>query len=307
MKLAQRSLLIGMLLAPLAWSAQPTAFKFTPIEAPAEPNAIPLYSGAAPGSEGHTQHEQWSAIMGERVARNVTRPTITPFLPEPSKATGAAVIVAPGGAYLMLSMDNEGWPVARALAEQGIAAFVLKYRLDPTPAGEEAFQAVAAERFGAVAKAGADKVAPIRQPLAVADALTALKLVRARASEWRIDSGRVGLLGFSAGAMTALEASLRPDSAALPNFVGLIYGPMTAVDAKATVPPAFIAIAADDPLFGNSGFGIVESWKKVSRPIELHYYERGDHGFGMRKTNGTSDLWLSQFVAWMRARSLLNR
>ena len=68
--------------------------------------------------------------------RNVTRPTITPVLPDPAKATGAAVVVAPGGAFMLLAMDHEGWAVAHALADRGIAAFVLKYRLNPTPADE---------------------------------------------------------------------------------------------------------------------------------------------------------------------------
>lgn len=301
------SLLLGFIVAPVAWSAAPTDFEFTRIDPPAEPNAIPLYSGVAPGSESHRQKETWDRIMGERIVRNVTKPTLTPFLPDPSKATGAAVIVAPGGAFLMLSIDNEGWPVAQRLAEQGIAAFVLKYRLDPTPDDEREFKNVAGQRFGAAAKAGADKVPPIHQPLAVDDAVTALRLVRSRAKEWRIDPQRVGMLGFSAGAMTTLQVALRDDAASLPNFVGLIYGPMTPVKANANTPPAFIAIAADDPLFATSGFGIIESWRAAKRPVELHYYEKGDHGFGMRQQHLTSDLWLTQFHAWLQARGLLRK
>jgi len=306
MKLPRCWTLLIVLLAPvLVIAAQPTDFTFTPMDTPAEPDAIALYDGVAPGSEGQKQREQWDRIMGERVARNVTRPTLTPFLPEPSRSTGAAVIVAPGGAYLMLSMDNEGVLVARWLADHGIAAFVLKYRLDATPVDEKEFQAAAAQRFGAAAKAGADKVAPLKQPLAVADAVAALKLVRSRAGDWKIDPHRVGLLGFSAGAMTVLDAALGTDATALPDFVGSIYGPMTPVNVTSSAPPLFLAIAADDPLFGNSGFGIVESWKKAHRPVELHYYEEGDHGFGMRQQHQTSDLWPVQFQAWLQARGML--
>lgn len=277
---------------------------FKRIATPVEPNAIPLYSGVAPGSETSKQVELWDEIMNERIVRNVTRPTLTPFLPEAGKANGTAVVVAPGGAFMMLAMDNEGYPVAKALAQKGITAFVLKYRLDPTPADEKAFQAAADARMAVAAKAGANRAPPPTQPLAIKDGLAALALVRARASEWHVDPNRVGIIGFSAGAMTALQVALANDPVR-PDFVGLIYGPMTTVTPPPKAPPAFIAIAADDPLFGNSGFGIVESWKKAGAPVELHLYEKGGHGFGMHHLNTTSDLWFGQFEAWLGARGLL--
>src|SRR3954470_7115306 len=101
----------------------------TQIEAPAEPNAIPLNTG---GVEGQAAKETWYKQWGDPFVRNVSRATLTPFLPERSKATGAAVIVAPGGGFRILSMGNEGWEVAEALNKHGVAAFVLKYRLMPT-------------------------------------------------------------------------------------------------------------------------------------------------------------------------------
>lgn len=307
-------LVAGMVAALLSATASaepapsfPSDVRAEPIDAPAEPGAIALYPGVAPGSGDARQQEQWNRIFGERVVRNVTRPTLTPFLPDPAKATGAAVIVAPGGAFMMLAMDNEGWPVARWLADHGIAAFVLKYRLDPTPADPEGFLRVAGERFAAGAKAGADKVPPLQQPLATADGQQALRLVRARAKQWGVDPGRVGMLGFSAGAMATLAVTLadRPD--ARPDFVGLIYGPMNSVTVPAGAPPLFTALAADDPLFGGSGFGLVEAWRAAKRPVELHYYQSGDHGFGMRRKDGTSALWIDQFHAWLAARGLLTR
>jgi acetyl esterase/lipase len=304
------SLVAALLLAAssaLAADPSPQLPHYPPphrIATPAEPGAIRLYQGAAPGSEGAAQSEIWDEIMGERVVRNVTQPTLTPFLPPADKATGTAVIVAPGGAYLMLSMDNEGYPVARALVAHGVAAFVLKYRLDPTPADEHEFEALAKARFGGAAKAGADKVAPIKQPLAVKDAVAALAYVRGHAAEWHIDPQRVGVLGFSAGAMTALEATLQND-APRPDFAGLIYGPMTPVTAPGPLPPLFIALAANDPLFGRSGFGIIDSWRQAGGPVELHLYEKGDHGFGMRHQGTTSDHWLEQYLQWLQARGLL--
>ena len=110
------------------------------IEIPAQPDAIELGTGPLPGA---TAPESWHSQYGSKFARNVTVATLTPFLPDPSKATGAAVIVAPGGGFRTLSMENEGWNVARALADRGVAAFVLKYRLNQTPADLEAFAAAA--------------------------------------------------------------------------------------------------------------------------------------------------------------------
>jgi acetyl esterase/lipase len=282
--------------------------KMTSIAPPPEASrGIPLYSGAAPGSEGATQVEQWNLIFGQRAVRNVTRPTLTPYLPSPDKATGAAVIVAPGGAYMMLSMDNEGQLVAQWLADHGVAAFVLKYRLDPTPADDNATLAVMGARFGAAAKSGADHAPPIYQPLAIDDAQVALTLVRSRAAEWGLDPKRIGMIGFSAGAMTTLQATLKSGAGPRPDFVGIVYGPMNTVTPPPSPPPMFAALANDDPLFGDTDYGLAQAWRKVHAPFEMHVYERGDHGFGMTKKGTTSDLWIDQFFAWMKARGLLTK
>ena len=128
-------------------------YNFTRIAPVAEPEAIPLY-GTPVGSIGS---EVWDRMgNGQRVVRNVSRPTLTSVLPAPGKATGAAVIVAPGGGFSMLSMDNEGWPVARWLADHGIAAFILKYRLLPTPVEEGAFM----RQMGAVMAAAMSSKGP---------------------------------------------------------------------------------------------------------------------------------------------------
>src|SRR5438270_7954307 len=106
------------------------------IDIPAQPDAIELGTGPLPGA---ATPETWHSQYGSKFARNVTVATLRPFLPDPSKASGAAVIVAPGGGFRSLSMENEGWNVARALADRGVAAFVLKYRLTKTPADLDAF------------------------------------------------------------------------------------------------------------------------------------------------------------------------
>jgi acetyl esterase/lipase len=206
---------------------------------------------------------------------------------------------------MMLSMDNEGRLVAQWLADHGVAAFVLKYRLDETPADNMETLKVMGARFGAAAKSGADHAPPIHQPLAIDDARVALTLVRARAGEWGVDPARVGMVGFSAGAMTALQTTLESGAGPRPDFVGIIYGPMNSVTPPPNAPPMFAAIANDDPLFGDTDYGLAQSWRKARAPFEMHVYERGGHGFGMTKAGGTSDLWIDQFFAWMKARGLL--
>src|SRR3954447_5399488 len=115
--------------------------KMVAIEIPEQPDAIELGTGPLPGVPGRAAPESWHSQYGSRFARNVTVATLPPFLPEASKASGAAVIVAPGGGFRVLSMENEGSDVARALADKGVAAFVLKYRLNQTPADFDAFAA----------------------------------------------------------------------------------------------------------------------------------------------------------------------
>jgi acetyl esterase/lipase len=284
--------------APVAAQApsMPAFPPLVPIAAPHVPNEIPLETGGVPGA---VAPESWFSIGGKATARNVVRATLTPVLPDPDKATGAAVIVAPGGAFLMLSMDNEGWPVARWLADHGIAAFVLKYRLDPTPADLSAFDKAVAARMGAAVTGPGQQVNVRTPPEAIADGAAAVRLVRQRAHEWGVDPTRVGFLGFSAGAMTALQVALHAPAGEKPDFVAPIYGPMSAVDVPTDAPPMFAAIAADDPLFGNSGYALIDSWHHAGKPVELHVYQAGGHGFGMGAAGTTSGDWITSFYHWM--------
>src|SRR4029078_1985906 len=118
--------------------------KMTPIATPPQPNAIEVPTGPLPGA---TNPETWHKQYGSKFARNVTVATLTPFLPDPAKASGAAVVVAPGGGFRTLSMENEGWNVAPPPAERGVAAFVLKYRLNQTPADMAGFERSMKEMF----------------------------------------------------------------------------------------------------------------------------------------------------------------
>ncbi len=274
----------------LAWClatpviAQAQDDRMTPIAMPAQPDAIVLGTGALPGA---TVQESWHTQYGSLFARNVTVATLTPFLPDPAKASGAAVIVAPGGGFRTLSMNNEGWDVAKALADRGVAAFVLKYRLQQTPQDLAEFARPAAPPN---LSAG---LAP-----QIADARAAFALVRSRAKEWRVDPGRIGMIGFSAGAMLTMATALQGQDAK-PAFIADIYGPLAPVKVPLDAPPLFVALAADDLLFGNGGFGLIDSWRAAKRPVEFHLYEQGGHGFGMYRKTTTSTGWFDDFARWL--------
>jgi acetyl esterase/lipase len=274
-----------------------------PAGAPAGVNAIPVYGAANPGQ---LSDEMLSGTGSE--VRNVTFPTLTPVLPKPGTANGAAVIVAPGGGFMFLSMDNEGWRIAQALADRGVTAFVLKYRLAPTPRDDAAFREGVMKLVMSVARS--EKLPEMPDTGADKDALAALKLVRARADEWGVDPRRVGMIGFSAGAITTLKAVMEAGSdadpaTAAPDFFGNIYGPMDAVAVPANAPPMFAALAADDGLFGKENFDIVNSWRKAGRPVELHLYQTGGHGFGPGKPGTTNAFLMPEFLAWLEMQGFL--
>lgn len=263
--------------------------------------AIPLLPDPPPGRDP----EIWNRMPdGKLAVRNVTRPTLTPVLPDPALATGAAVIVIPGGGFQFVAMENEGWPVARQLADRGIAAFILKYRTNETPEAEAELAARSAALFANIGKPG---FADPTEPRATQDAQAALEMVRERAAEWGIDPQRVGMIGFSAGARAAMNAVTGP-AGARPAFFGYIYGPMAAPPSVAAdAPPMFAAIALDDGLRGRDGLGLVEAWHAADRPVELHAYEQGGHGFGTGRAGTTSTGMLDQFILWLRSRGLLDR
>ena len=300
-KLAVAGIAAAALLAAPALAQNDT---MTAIAIPAQPNAIELGTGALPGA---TAAESWHSQYGSEFARNVTVATLTPFLPDPAKATGTAVVVAPGGGFRTLSMENEGWDVARALAERGVAAFVLKYRLNQTPADLAEFARPPERSAGAaqprpMPASFEERLAGIAHPLQ--DSRAAFALIRSRAAEWGIDPDRIGMVGFSAGAMLTMATALAGEDAK-PAFIGNIYGSLAPVTPPPEAPPLFIALAADDPLFPVGEFGLIEQWAEAKRPVEFHLYEQGGHGFGMYPKETTSTGWFDAFVSWMTMHGLL--
>ena len=278
-----------------------------PLNAPAEPNAILLGTG---GVENQPASESWFRQWGDPMARNITTATLTPFLPKPGKANGAAVIVAPGGGFRWLSMGNEGWEVAQALADKGIAAFVLKYRLHPTPPSLEEFTAwMNRPRPAPPANPDTSKnAAPPRAPQMdlsnqLADAEAAYALILKRAKEWRVDVNRIGMIGFSAGAGLTMHSTLHSKTMKLA-FIGPIYGGMGPVEVPKNAPPMFNVIASDDFLFRGQT-GVIESWYKAGIPVEFHLYQNGGHGFGLVNPNRTSNRWFDAFTYWLEVNGFL--
>ena len=301
-----RSAVVACLLA-LSAVASAQDGTIYPLDAPPEPKAIPLGTG---GVEGQTAPESWFRQWGDPMARNVSAATLTPFLPDPAKANGAAVIVAPGGGFRWLSMGNEGWEVAEALNAKGIAAFVLKYRLQPTPESIDAFTesmnrtfAAAAEPAGA--RDGETRPRPPRWDLSnqLEDAEAAYALIVERAKEWGVDTARLGMIGFSAGAGLTMHSTLNSKTMKLA-FIGPIYGGMGAVDVPKDAPPMFAAIATDDFLFRGE-FGVIKSWFDAGRPVEFHLYQNGGHGFGLGNPNRTSNQWFAAFTHWLDVNGFL--
>lgn len=280
----------------------------TPLAAPAEPNALPLGTG---GVAQQTAPESWFRQWGEPMVRNVSTATLTPFLPDPAKANGTAVIVAPGGGFRWLSINNEGWKIAQALNAQGVAAFVLKYRLQPTPDGLDALREAMSRTFAAVTPpAGAPAAEAPRPPRPdlsnqLADAEAAYALIVARAKEWHVAPERIGMMGFSAGAGLTLHAALHSKTMKLA-FIAPIYPGMGPVEVPKDAPPLFVAIAANDFLFRGQ-FGLIKSWFDAGRPVEFHLYQDGGHGFGMGYPGHPTYWWFEPFTHWLDINQFLVR
>jgi len=236
------------------------------------------------------------------IVRNVSDASLTPYVPD--KPNGTAVIVAPGGAFLMLSIDNEGEAVAKWLNSQGVTAFVLKYRLLETGADFPLQMMRYLGNLGSLRTA----VEPLR-PLATADGEEAVEWVRANAARYGVKTDRVGLMGFSAGGavtvwtLTANKPKSRPDFA-IAIYPGLLPDAI-AVPNKA--PPLFVAVADDDKLAHDDSVRLAAAWEKAGASARIVTYENGGHGFGMKKSGKASDAWTEALADWMRTQGLVGK
>ena len=276
------------------------------------PQGAPAIAGW-PGYEHPPVREQVQGDDG--VIINVTDPTYEPYLPARGTGNGSAVIIAPGGGFRLLDIapcrELAAW-----FAERGIAAFVLKYRLEPTIGDRKTMQALLWElRRNVPGKAG------------VADGMEALRQIRARASDYAIAPDRIGVIGFSAGGHVAGMMAAASDPATRPDFAGLIYGmpyegdlielppatlpptldalasPFTApplTPAPGHLPPTFMAMAQDDKAAEIGFRAYYDRLYAAGYRPELHLYQRGGHGFSIRPSGNTTDRFAEQFVAWMQ-------
>jgi acetyl esterase/lipase len=288
-----------------------------PLACGAQPQVIPVWPGTAPGSENWTQKEvEYLNQGGKKMVRNVVKPTLTLFLPNPSLANGTAVIVCPGGGFRFLSWQSEGLDVAQWLSDHGVTAFVLKYRLIDTGATDEEFSRATAElsrvttriteTAGPGTAAPADPARESVLPLAAADGHQAIKLIRQRASQWGIAPDRIGIIGFSAGALVTTEAALHYHPDDRPDFVAPIYGaPWVDVQVPSDAPPMFILVANDDPIASWTSVHLFSEWKAAGKSVELHIYSKGGHGFGSGKRGLPVDHWMDRLGDWLDVQGLL--
>lgn len=262
-----------------------------------------LWAGQAPGSETWAGPEEQADVelpgQGKvHIITNVTIPTLTVVQPPVGERTGTAMVVVPGGAFRALPWDLDGTETARWLAARGVTAFILKYRVRPpspslTPS-PESFDAFAVRTRAA-------------RNIAIADATQALALIRSRAKQYAIAPKKVGMIGFSAGAMAVMSLAIAKDPAARPDFAVLLYGALLEPGAPpAGAPPLFIVAAQDDQQAPVArSVDMFDRWTKAGIPAELHLYEKGGHGFAFRAKKAPADAWPAAFEKWLAFRGYI--
>lgn len=286
-----------------------------PAAAAESPQVLNVWPGTPPGEtqtyppEVDTTKPDGALVAGRRVIRlgNVSTPQLAVYRPARALDTGAAVVICPGGGFNILAYDLEGTEVAAWLNSIGITAVLLKYRV---PARD-----------------------PQKRWLApVQDAQRALSLVRANAAAWGVDPRRIGILGFSAGGATAGYAALFRDArqyaaidavdavSSRPDFALLIYtayfvergqsvlNPALPVTFAADAPPMFFVHAFDDGIPVQNALLVAAELKKVNVPVEVHVYDIGGHGYGLRPVPTLPvTSWPKRAEEWLARRGLLKK
>jgi acetyl esterase/lipase len=233
------------------------------------------------------------------MVHNVTQPSLIVYPAE--NPNGTAVIVAPGGAWHVLTMDYEGSQVAEWLTERGVTAFVLKYRLFRTGADAQ-------QEMNDFITGRTSKEAEMRALMSMtqADAQQAVRIVRQHAAAWGVAPNRIGFMGFSAGGGVATQVALNFTPDCRPDFAAPIYAAVfEEVQAPPDAPPLFLACTASDEMASRASLLLYQAWKAARRPVEMHIYANGDHGFGMRKFSLPCDTWIERFLEWVKAMGLM--
>jgi len=275
----------------------------------------------APGDPAATMVLLWpEGAPGARGDDDSGRPRLTVHLAPAERATGAAIVVCPGGGYSNLAMDHEGRQIAQWLKREGVSAFILEYR-----------------------------TAPYRHPVPLHDAQRAIRTVRARAAEWGVDARRIGILGFSAGGHLASSAGTHFDAgdaeasdaidrvSCRPDFMVLLYPVITLRPPYAHMgsrrnllgpepDPELIALLSNEEQVGhdtpptflvhsNEDAGVVPensvqfylALRKAKVPAEMHLYGAGPHGFGLAPDDPVLSTWPGHCIDWMRSRGFMER
>lgn len=260
------------------------------------PTVIPLWPEGAPGSEARRNEPE---LAKDYWVKNIHNPSITVFLPPKEKATGAAVVIFPGGGHRELVFKAEGVEAAQYLNSIGVAAFAVKYRL--------------AREEGSTYSVEKD----VR-----ADGQRAMRLVRSHAAEWGIDPKRIGIMGFSAGGEVVSQVVYNPTAgnaqaadpveraSCRPDFQIVIYSGSSGLPKKvpADTPPAFFLTADDDRGPSHAISTILIEFHEAHVPIEVHIYARGGHAFnmGLRSKLKTFQHWPDRMADWMADNSILD-
>ena len=304
---------------------------------------ISLYDGPAPGSENWTQKETYYEYMSpiwheKNIALfNVVDPTLTIFLPVPEKASGTAMIVCPGGGFSALSWDTEGLNVARKLAEKGITAFVLKYRISYSGGTPEEVDLIARTSYGGEKRTPesleltrknneisrsmtssyvsqmADKVDLNStlardlgniQIIAGDDGRRAIEYVRKNADKWKVNPDKIGMIGFSAGGMVTLDVAFNHTELSKPNIIGIMYGVFGTKGVPADPMPMFMASSQNEATGGAAA--LYASWCAARIPAEIHSFTSANHGFGYRDNGDTVNIWVELFYNFLKKTAFIN-
>jgi acetyl esterase/lipase len=258
---------------------------------------IKLWANGAPGAVAGAK-EVFEPGADARLPKRFTvthDPSIYVFLPPPDHANGMAMVIAPGGGHTQLVIDKEGYEIADWCNQHGIAAFVLKYRLAKAP--------------GVPYSVEKDTLA---------DAERAMRVVRARATEWRVDPKRIGFIGFSAGGYVAALIETRFDkgndsssdpierASSRPDFAVVVYPGYApgSITVPKDAPPTFLACADDDRSHVVTTVNLYLDLEKQSIPSEMHIYASGGHGFGIRQNAHPVSTWQDRLLDWMKDRKL---
>jgi predicted peptidase len=269
---------------------------------------IPLYNGAIKGSEKWNWEEAENSKndWGLKIVYNVSKPTLTVYKPEEGKANGTSIIIAPGGAFRALSIENEGYDVAKWLVKKGVTCFVLKYRLiksNTTDPVKEMNEIWGSPKF--------DQQNMELIPLAIQDGRNAIAYVREHANEFKLDPNRIGIMGFSAGGTVTAGTAYGYTEANKPNFIAPVYAFFPKVlqgKISETAPPAFILAATDDHLeLASHSVDLYSQWLANKQPAELHLYAKGGHGFGMSPQKSPIDSWTDRFTDWLQMNNWLSK